>query len=187
MNSRMRTVAHGRRRADTRRRPPLSIAVARLGGRMDLFLSHFVNRFDAKGRISAPASFRAALARGGFDGLFVQPALDAPALDCGGKALIGEIDALIESLPPYSLEREDLATALFGASEILRLDSEGRFLLGDRRRAALGLTDEAAFVGCGHKFQIWEPSRFATHLEEAKARARRLRAELGVKARETGP
>ena len=53
---------------------------------MDLFLSHFVNRFDAKGRISAPASFRAVLARDGFDGLFVQPALDSPALDCGGKS-----------------------------------------------------------------------------------------------------
>ena len=79
-----------------------------------------------------------------------------------------------------------LATALLGASEILRLDSEGRIVLGERLRAALALTDEAAFVGHGHKFQIWEPSRFAAHLEEAKARVRRLRAELGVKAKEAG-
>ena len=99
---------------------------------MDLFLSHFVNRFDAKGRISVPASFRAILTKDGFDGLFVQPALDAPALDCGGKALLKEIDALLESRPPYSREREDLATALLGASEILRLDSEGRIILGER-------------------------------------------------------
>ena len=63
---------------------------------MDLFLSHFINRFDAKGRISMPAPFRAVLAKDGFDGLFVQPALDAPALDCGGKALLKEIDALLE-------------------------------------------------------------------------------------------
>ena len=153
---------------------------------MDLFLSHFVNRFDAKGRISVPAPFRAVLAKDGFEGLFVQLALDSPALDCGGKALVKEIEALLGSLPPYSREREDLATALFGASEILRLDSEGRFLLGERFRAALGLSEEAVFVGCGHKFQIWEPSRFAAHLEEAKARVRRLRAELGVKAKEAG-
>jgi MraZ protein len=146
---------------------------------MDLFLSHFVNRFDAKGRISVPAPFRAVLVKDGFDGLFVQPALDSPALDCGGKALL-------ESKPPYSREREDLATALLGASEILRIDSEGRIVLGERLRAVLALTDEAAFVGHGHKFQIWEPSRFAAHLEEAKARVRRLRAELGVKAKEPG-
>ena len=49
-----------------------------------------------------------------------------------------------------------------------------------RRRSAL--RDEAAFVGQGHKFQIWEPIRFAAHLEEAKARVRRLRAEIGVRA-----
>jgi len=66
------------------------------------------------------------------------------------------------------------------------LDSEGRFVLGERHRAALGLTDAAAFVGCGHKFQIWEPSRFAARLEEAKARVRTLRAELSVKATEAG-
>jgi MraZ protein len=39
--------------------------------------------------------------------------------------------------------------------------------------------DEAAFVGQGRRFQIWEPNRFAAHFEEAKARVRRLRAEIG--------
>jgi hypothetical protein len=37
--------------------------------------------------------------------------------------------------------------------------------------------DEAALVGQGRKFQIWEPNRFAAHFEEAKARVRRLRAK----------
>jgi MraZ protein len=147
---------------------------------MDLFLSHYVNRFDAKGRISAPAAFRAVLARDGFAGVLVHPALDAPALDCGGLALLREINALLDSLPPYSRQREDLSAALLGASEILRPDSEGRVMLGERLRALLGLQDEAAFVGLGHKFQIWEPKRFAAHFEEAKARARRLRAAIGA-------
>jgi DNA-binding transcriptional regulator/RsmH inhibitor MraZ len=40
--------------------------------------------------------------------------------------------------------------------------------------------DEAAFVGQVRKFQIWEPNRFAAHFEEAKARVRRLRAEISV-------
>jgi MraZ protein len=149
---------------------------------MDLFLSHFVNRFDAKGRISAPAAFRAVLARDGFEGVLVHPALDAPALDCGGLALLREINALLDSMPPYSPAREDLSAALLGSSEILRPDSEGRIVLGERLRASLGLQDEATFVGLGHKFQIWEPKRFAAHFEEAKARARRLRAAIGAGA-----
>ena len=149
---------------------------------MERFLSHYTNRFDAKGRVSVPAPFRAVLAKDGFDGIFVHPSLDAPALDCGGRLLLREINALLESMPPYSREREDLATALFGTSEVLRPDSEGRIVLGERMRASLGLRDEAAFVGQGHKFQIWEPARFAAHLEEATSRVRRLRAELGERA-----
>jgi MraZ protein len=149
---------------------------------LDRFLSHYTNRFDAKGRISVPAPFRAVLSRDGFDGVFVHPSLDAPALDCGGNLLLREINALLESMPAYSPAREDMATALLGTSEVLRLDSEGRIVLGERMRASLGLTDEAAFVGHGHKFQIWEPIRFATHLEEAKSRVRRLRTEYGARA-----
>ncbi|MBV8473967.1 MAG: division/cell wall cluster transcriptional repressor MraZ, partial [Hyphomicrobiales bacterium] len=134
---------------------------------------------DAKGRLSVPAPFRAVLAKDGFEGLFVHPSLDAPALDCGGNRLLSEINAFLEAMPPYSQEREDMATALLGTSEVLRLDPEGRVMLSERLRSILGLEEQAAFVGQGHKFQIWEPNRFAAHLEEAKARVRRLRAEFG--------
>ena len=60
---------------------------------MNRFVSNFTNRLDAKGRVSIPAPFRAVLARDGFEGLYVHPALDAPALDAGGNSLLNEIDA----------------------------------------------------------------------------------------------
>jgi MraZ protein len=149
---------------------------------VDRFLSHYAQRFDAKGRVSVPASFRAVLARQSFEGVFAHPSLDSPALDCGGSSLLDEIHALLESMPPYSRDREDLATTLLGTGEILRFDSEGRIMLGERLRGSIGLRDEAMFVGQGRKFQIWEPNRFATHLEEAKARVRRLQSEMGSAA-----
>ena len=154
---------------------------------MDRFVSHFTNRFDAKGRISIPAPFRNVLAKDGFEGLYVHPSLDAPALDCGGNALLREIDALLETMPAYSEPRDVFATALLGTSEILKLDSEGRVSLSESSRDFMGLTTEAVFVGQGHKFQIWEPSRFATHLEEAKSRVRQLRSELGARAARAAP
>jgi MraZ protein len=144
---------------------------------VDRFLSHFIHRFDAKGRISIPSAFRQVLAKDGFAGVYAYPSLDAPALDCGGHALIAEIDALLQTMPPYSPARDAFATALLGMSEILRLDAEGRVFFEERLKTALGLDGEAVFVGQGHKFQIWEPARFQTHLEEARARVRRLRAE----------
>ena len=66
---------------------------------MDRFVSNTVLRLDAKGRVSIPASFRSVLARDGFEGLYCYPALDQPAIDAGGNALLAEIEALIEPLP----------------------------------------------------------------------------------------
>jgi MraZ protein len=143
-----------------------------------LFLSHFTKSLDAKGRLTLPAPFRAALTAEAFAGVFVHPALDSPALDCGGGKLISEIGAMLAKMPPYAPEREDLSLALLGTSEIVKLDPEGRFVLSERLRAAIGLTHEAAFVGQGDKFQIWAADAFAARMEGARARARTLRLDL---------
>ncbi len=149
---------------------------------MDRFLSHFTHRFDAKGRVSIPAPFRQVLAKDGFEGVYAYPSLDQPALDCGGLKLLAEIDALLDSMPAWSTERDAFATALLGTSEILRMDAEGRVSLDERLKGALSLGDEAVFVGQGHKFQIWAPSRFQAHLEQSRLRVRLLRAERGGEA-----
>src|ERR1700730_17390555 len=101
---------------------------------MDRFVSHHVLRLDAKGRVSVPASFRAVLARDGFDGLYCHPALDRPPLDAGGNSLLAEIESLIAGFSPYSEEREQFSLALFGTSETLKMDSEGRVVLTDAHK-----------------------------------------------------
>ena len=67
--------AHARsRRAQKRaRRTP---ACAPKGRVVDRFLSHFIHRFDAKGRISIPSAFRQVLAKDGFAGVYAYPSLD---------------------------------------------------------------------------------------------------------------
>lgn len=153
---------------------------------MDLFVAHISNRVDAKGRVSIPASFRAVLTRDGFEGLFITPSLDAEALDCGGNALLREIAELILRQPPYSPERDLFSTALYGRSETLKVDGEGRMVLSPTIRDHAHITDEVTFVGQGQKFQIWEPSRFRAHLEEATLRLRNLRNQLGIRNAEGG-
>jgi MraZ protein len=146
---------------------------------MDRFVSHYLLRLDAKGRVSIPASFRAVLARDGFDGLYCHPALDQPALDAGGNALLNEIEALMAGFSPYSEQREQFALALYGTSETLKLDGEGRVTLTETLKAHAGITDAVAFVGLGHKFRIWEPSRLRTELAEATEKVRAFKLELG--------
>jgi MraZ protein len=146
---------------------------------MERFVSNTVLRLDSKGRVSIPAPFRSVLTRDGFDGLYCYPALDQPAIDAGGNALMAEIEVLIDRQPLYSVARDHLALALYGTSETLKVDAEGRVVLTSHFKEYAGISDQAAFVGLGHKFQIWEPERFRAELAEATDKVRALKAALG--------
>ena len=149
---------------------------------MDRFVSSYTLRLDAKGRVSIPASFRAVLARDGFDGLYCYPTLGSPSLDAGGTALLKEIEALLAHFPPYSDQRDEFSVALYGTSETLRIDAEGRVILSEPLKVHAGITDAVAFVGLGHKFQIWEPARFRARLAEATEKMRTLKRQLGSRS-----
>jgi MraZ protein len=154
---------------------------------MDRFVSHYTMPLDAKGRVSIPAPFRAVLVRDGFEGLYCYPALDRPALDAGGNALLEEIEALIARFPPYSEEREQFSAALYGTSEVLKVDSEGRTVLSEALKRHAGIANEATFTGLGHKFQIWEPERFRAELAEATDKVRALKRQLGSRVAAEDP
>jgi MraZ protein len=154
---------------------------------MDRFVSHYTLRLDAKGRVSIPAPFRAVLARDGFDGLYCYPTLDRPALDAGGNALLGEIEALIARYSPYSEEREQFSAALYSTSEILKIDGEGRVVLSELLKTHAEIGDAVAFAGLGHKFQIWEPGRFRAELAEATEKVRAWKKQLGSRVAAEGP
>jgi MraZ protein len=153
---------------------------------MDQFVSTFTNKIDTKGRVSVPASFRTVLAKDGLEGIYCYPSLDAPALDAGGQRLLNKINGLVEGLAPYSDERDQLATALFGTSEILSIDQDGRTILPERLRQHAGITTHITFVGLGEKFQMWEPQRFETYQSEARQKVRDLRKLLGAGRRASG-
>ena len=154
---------------------------------MDRFVSNYSLRLDAKGRVSIPASFRGVLARDGFEGLYCYPTLDRPALDAGGNALLAEIETLIEQFSPYSDEREQFSTALFGTSEVLKIDGEGRVVLTEPLKNHAGIKDEVTFAGLGHKFQIWEPGRFRAELAEATEKVRAVKRRLGSRVAAQDP
>ena len=137
---------------------------------MDRFVSTYINKIDAKGRVSVPAPFRAVLDRDGYagGGIYCYPSLDAPALDAGGQRLAHNIDRLLDGLPDYSDERDELSVALYGDVHIIAIDQDGRIVLPEPLGAHAGLSGNVTFVGLGSKFQMWEPARF----EERRARAR---------------
>ena len=50
-----------------------------------------------------------------------------------------------------------------------------------------GIKDEIAFVGLGHKFQIWESERFRAELAEATEKVRAWKKRLGSRVAAEGP
>lgn len=135
------------------------------------FVSHYTNKLDAKGRVSIPASFRQILARDGFEGLYCFPNPHAATVDAGGNHLLEEIKARLGGLDTLTIDHDLMSTALFGISELLKVDGEGRVVLSETIREITGIDSAATFVGLGYKFQIWEPERFKAHRAEAMKRA----------------
>src|SRR5580700_12177532 len=148
---------------------------------MDRFVSHYMLRLDAKGRVSVAAAFFDVLARDGFDGLYCYPALDRPALDAGGNALLTEIEALMAGFSLYSDQREKFSLALYGTSATLKIDGEGRVELTETLKAHAAIADTVSFVGLGHKFQIWEPGRFRNEFAAATAKVRAFKQVPGTR------
>ena len=153
---------------------------------MGQFVSTFTNKIDSKGRVSVPASFRAILAKEDGEGIYCYPSLDAPALDAGCDRLVKQIGELLEELAPYGDEKDQLATALYGDSVMLKIDSDGRVNLPPALREHAGISDKVVFVGLGGKFQIWEPEKFEAHRLQAREKVRELRKLLGVGRRPKG-
>jgi MraZ protein len=158
---------------------------------MDRFVSTFVNKIDAKGRVSVPAPFRAILERdgyqqGGAGHVYCYPALDSPAVDAGGERLARTIDGLLAGLPDYSIERDELSVALYGISQVLSIDQDGRIVLPENLRAHAGIATQVAFVGLGEKFQIWEPGQFERRRAEAQQKVREHLKLFGAGRRSGG-
>ncbi len=149
---------------------------------MALFVSTFINKVDKKGRVSVPAPFRAALSQQTFQGIVVYPSFNHAALEgCGIDFLEELANATASNYDLFSPEQDDLNTLIFSTSSQLAWDPEGRVILPEDVLAHANITEQAAFVGKGRTFQIWEPNALKAHQAEARARALVNRPQLSLR------
>lgn len=152
---------------------------------MERFLSSVVNRIDAKGRLSVPAHFRAVLAQRGTSELYALRALDIPAMDVGGPDLLDRYESRIAGEDPFGQAADDMSFFCHGDGTFLKIDQDGRITMTDFIRAHTGIADEAAFVGRGMFFQIWEPGRLAAYGAQARTRLLALKRQASTGTRGT--
>jgi MraZ protein len=154
---------------------------------MTLFMGTHQNRIDAKGRVSVPAPFRAALraangsanggsgAEGGEVGeIILRPSHKLPCLEGWPPSRFHALATPLARLDLFSDDHDDLAAALYPDAYPIDPDKEGRIVLPADLTAHAGLTDAVAFMGVGPYFQIWEPAAAARRRDEARARARNI-------------
>lgn len=148
---------------------------------MALFLSTYVNKIDKKGRVSVPALYRQTLKDQDFHGVVVFRSFKVPALEVCGVDRMQQLANSLDEFDQFSDEQENLAATIFADARPLAFDSEGRIMLPEDLCHHAGLTDQAAFVGKGVTFQIWNPTEFTTHQDGARNRAKTQGVSLKIR------
>jgi len=143
-----------------------------------LFLSTFTNKVDSKGRVSVPSQFRASLVKENFSGMIVYESFVNDSIEGCDIDRIRKISESIDSLEPFSEEREAFATAILGGAVQLSIDSDGRVILPEGLLKKAGVKNQAVFVGKGSTFEIWEPVKFKEYMAKAKKDAKDKRNML---------
>ncbi|HNB26566.1 MAG TPA: division/cell wall cluster transcriptional repressor MraZ, partial [Alphaproteobacteria bacterium] len=86
---------------------------------MAVFIDTFVNKIDRKGRVSVPATFRAALAAQAFQGIVAFPSFKFPALHCAGMDWMSSLIDSTANVDLFSPEHDDLTASLFSDAKQL--------------------------------------------------------------------
>ena len=150
------------------------------------FRGKSVHKVDQKGRVSVPATFRRALEEGDpdwHDGLnpnlvIVYGRPGKKFLECYSIKAMAELDEMIEDLPPFSEERDELERFLATKSVYAEVDPTGRIVLSQKLREQIGIADEAVFAGTINTFKIWAPADYEAQGERIDREAAERPPEL---------
>lgn len=152
---------------------------------MTLFLSTYVNRIDKKGRVSVPATFRAALGNDSFNGIVAFRSYRLPAVEGLSMQRMKMMSDSVDTLDLFSDDQDDFASTIFADAHQLPFDTDGRIILPADLCQHAHLDDKVAFVGRGATFQLWNPDAFAQHQQTARQRVHEKRATMKLKTTES--
>ena len=147
---------------------------------MSLFLSSYENRLDTKGRISVPASFRAAVSPEKFAGVVLFRSFTNNCIEGMTMSRMEQMAAATDKMGVFDSELDDLSAMLFADARPLTFDVTGRVIIPVDLLAHANITDRAVFVGRGNSFQIWNPDAFRTAQAQSLRNLRATRPNLKI-------
>ncbi len=120
------------------------------------FLGSFVHHLDAKGRISLPATFR----RGRESEPFVLIQRPTEAVSLYPDEAWLEVEAELRTMAKREAKYRNLLRRVAASAAEVVPDKQGRILIPERIREAVGLGSEALVIGAFNHIEIWDPERF---------------------------
>lgn len=147
---------------------------------MALFLSSYENRLDTKGRISVPASFRAAISKEDFAGVILFRSFTNNCIEGLTMSRMEQMASATDKMGVFDSELDDLTAMLFADARQLGFDVTGRVVIPSDLLKHAGITDSAVFVGRGNSFQIWNPDAFRAVQEKSLNNLKTTRPNLKI-------
>lgn len=142
-------------------------------------MGSFQNKVDGKGRVSIPASFRAALRRfaptredDAPARMILRPSHLLPCIEAWPEPVFERLAADLDRRALFSDEYDDFAAIVFSGVQGAETDREGRIVLPDGLAAHAHIAGIVQFVGFGRHFRIWEPEAWKAQEIRNLARAR---------------
>ncbi len=126
------------------------------------------SKFDAKGRMAFPASFRNRLDEDHGGAIVVTIASEGCLVVYSPdewKAKRAELEEMLRAQPRNRRLRR-FVRMLVGAKETIVIDRQGRALIPDHLRLRAGLESDAMVVGCLDKVEIWDGKLYRDHMED---------------------
>lgn len=122
-----------------------------------------MNGVDAKHRLSVPAPLRETIeARSQTRELVLGPDEHAPCLIGYDISYFERLEARLdeEFAADFGPGRSQKARSIFGATEQLKYDENGRIILSPLMREMGEIGSQVIFMGLGHHFELWSPDAF---------------------------
>lgn len=119
-----------------------------------------MNGVDSKNRLSVPASLRETIeARSQLKELVLGPDEHSPCLIGYDVTYFDRIDQRLdgEFSEDFGPARSLKARSVFGATEHLKYDDNGRIILSPLMRDMGEIATNVVFIGVGHHFELWSP------------------------------
>jgi transcriptional regulator MraZ len=127
-----------------------------------VLLGEFVQRLDAKNRVTLPAKFRPRFSDGvvvtkGWDGCLTVFNRE------GWESFVGERLAQLDS---FNKESRRVSRFLYAGASETELDAQGRVMLPQSLLQHAGLTKDIVVAGMNDRLEIWDIEAWKRQLEE---------------------